>query len=328
MSLNNRKIVLVAGTGRCGTTIVNKILEKHPLTVVSPPWRFMIDPDGVLDFLSSTEHEWSPYFIDIRYKRLKQLFEDVEKASLPKFFITKMWPRKLAKKLKINLLPRYAHLDASDFCPDFNILTKDFLSNILDFSYQANWVGSRFLERNWMAYIGPNNESKLLEECTRFYHSIIDNCLNFHDGEIFVDRNTWNHLKFDKFLMLDNEIKLLHICRDPRDVVASFSKQNWMPQDAIHAAKVYRDLTEAWGRIRDKVPSETYMDIQLENLVENPKAILTDVCSYLDIDWNDALLDVPLLKSNTGRWKNDIPIEQQDEVEKILKPALQYWGYQ
>ena len=53
--MNNKRIIFIGGTGRCGTNI----LEKSYLIIKSfllPQFRFMLDPDGVIDFITSFKH--------------------------------------------------------------------------------------------------------------------------------------------------------------------------------------------------------------------------------------------------------------------------------
>lgn len=321
------KIALVGGTGRSGTTIVNEILGCHPNVVVSPPWRFMIDPDGVLDFINASAGSWSPYEIDIRIKRLKAILQDVSKPTLPGWLLKTFNLRELSAKLGVGLAPRYAHINAEDFCAGFGSLTSEFLQEIIDFSYTANWVGTRFLEYHRMNYASPFRDTETRDAGARFYQGVVDRSLEQHDATTFIDRNTWNHLKFDQFLKLDDSIKLLHVYRDPRDVVASYINQNWMPQNPLEAARTYQDLTEAWWQVRERVPQDSFLEFSLEDLVNDPKGMLGRVCDFLGLPWDDALLSISLAASNTGRWRTDIPKQDQNATEQMLAKSLEHWGY-
>ena len=327
MTTGKARIALVGGTGRSGTTVVNKILACHPDVVVCPPWRFMIDPDGVLDFINAKPGSWSPYEIDTRIKRLRALLKDVAGPTLPGWLLDGLKLRALSTKIGVNMVPRYAHIDAEGFCPGFTRLCAEFLQEIVEFSYNASWVGTRFLESHRMDYANQLDPANTKAAAARFYHRIVDRCLERRGATTFVDRNTWNHLKFDQFLELDGSIKLLHVYRDPRDVVASYVNQSWMPKSPLEAARIYRDLTEAWIGVRDRVPSASFLEFALEDLVADPKGELGRVCEFLGLPWDDALLSVPLRAAHTGRWRNDIAEAEQVAVEAALADSLDLWGY-
>ena len=58
-------MILVGGTGRCGTSILKEILATHPNAASLPfEYRFIIDPDGIIDFYASYTATWSPYIAD------------------------------------------------------------------------------------------------------------------------------------------------------------------------------------------------------------------------------------------------------------------------
>lgn len=318
-------IILVGGSGRSGTTILNKILAQHPDVAVTPPWRFMIDPDGVLNALDTITHCWSPYIADSVYKRLESLLNDVASPNLFGDVIDKAGLRKFMRRFGLGLLPRLAHLNASDFCHEFVPLKDQFLKDIKAFSYGADWVGTRFLEKHRMHYIKPDPEA-FRQRCAGFYQDVVDATLNQHQAKWFVDRNTWNPLYFDKFLSLDQGIKLIHIHRDPRDVVASFCKQNWMPGDPIQAARIYVDMMNQWQRIKGAVSEASYLEVSLEALSENPQKQLQSICDFVHMTWDDRLLSIPLDKLNAGRWKKEIAENFHEELTEILGPSLMEYG--
>ena len=67
------QVVFIGGTGRCGTSITSAILGKHSLVTTLPfEYRFIIDPDGIVDFFRSYAATWSPFMADRRLKRLER----------------------------------------------------------------------------------------------------------------------------------------------------------------------------------------------------------------------------------------------------------------
>jgi len=66
-------VIFIGGTGRSGTNITKAIFAQHPKVGTLPfEHRFVIDPDGVVDFYNSYAGAWSPYMADKKIKRLEQ----------------------------------------------------------------------------------------------------------------------------------------------------------------------------------------------------------------------------------------------------------------
>jgi hypothetical protein len=66
------KMIFVGGTGRSGTSIVKELIAAHPGAASLPfEYRFIIDPDGLVDFYTSYTAAWSPYLADRTLKAAK-----------------------------------------------------------------------------------------------------------------------------------------------------------------------------------------------------------------------------------------------------------------
>src|SRR6056300_599980 len=74
--------IYITGTGRCGTNAVKQLLNCSD-EVFSLPFepRFMIDPDGVFNFINTIKHGCCPYSSDVAFDRLKALLHDVTSSE-------------------------------------------------------------------------------------------------------------------------------------------------------------------------------------------------------------------------------------------------------
>ena len=59
---------------------------------------------------------------------------------------------------------------------------------------------------------------------------------------VYLDDNTWNHLNFSELNKIFPNAYLIHIFRDPRDVVLSLSKQRWSPNTLKDCIIFYRQI--------------------------------------------------------------------------------------
>jgi hypothetical protein len=324
----SHNICLIGGTGRCGTTILKKIFHEHPQVAHIPEWRITLDPDGLIDFYMTLSEGWSPYLFDIKLKRLQKLLQDAGRSSavwnpyrlvLKKFKIQKIFP--------FHLSPRYSDFSIKKVCPEYSSLVKELTENLKKFEYRGDWTGQRFFTKRTIQYAPPWGKDDLADVLGRFLGQVIQNMLDKQGKQIFVEDNTWNILWFDKFLELMPQAKLIHIYRDPRDVVASFTKQTWTPTDPSRAALFYNGIMERWWEIHKHLPKKSYMEISLENLVQAPEAVTKEICRFWNIPWHNSLLKTDLSRSHSGRWKKDLNPDDQDRIQTILSDTMDKLGY-
>ena len=123
------------------------------------------------------------------------------------------------------------------------------------------------------------------------------------------------------------QAKLIHMYRDPRDVVSSLMRQRWAPDSAETTALWYKDLMEKWFAIKSKLPSKNYMEFKLEDLTRDPKNTISKICKFSEIAFEPAMLEIDLGHSHQGRWKQDLKETNTDRVEQILEGVIQKLGY-
>jgi hypothetical protein len=116
--------------------------------------------------------------------------------------------------------------------------------------------------------------------------------------------------------------------RDPRDVVASLTQQTWAPSDPIEATQFYMSIMQRWDSIRGHIPKESFRVVRLEDLVTDTESILRTLCDFWGLEWNAKLLELPLNKAHSGRWKSDIPSQFHEQMHQLLKPVLIQFDYE
>ncbi len=320
-------ICLIGGTGRSGTTILSKIFANHPKICNVPEWRFLIDPDGIIDFYTSGD-AWSPYHYDLRVKRLFALLKNVSHQQYNSKFLFILEKLGLISHIPFSLLPSYPFSEASKFCPNFDSFCNELKNELVRFKFKGSWEGMPQFTRREMFFTLNKSKENLGGSLSNFLRKIIDDVKAHQNAEYYLEKNTWNILWFDKILELLPDAKMVHIFRDPRDVVSSFSKQKWMPTDIIQSSIIYNELIQNWENVKKKVPSESFMEISLESLVEKPEIILRNICKFWHLPWSDSLLDIKLTKANKGRWETEITQKDIKDVEIILGKYLRDWGYE
>jgi len=326
-SINN-KVCMIGGSGRSGTTILKVIFSKHPDTVQVPEYRFPIDPDGLVDYYTSFESGWSPYLVDTRLKRLELLLRDIGQHKRPARAIAFLFNRYGLERYFLRcLVPRYAGIAFERQCPDYFTHVDRLIRTLEEFSYTGQWNGSELFSRRKIHFSSRKSRRELANILGGFWRNVIRSTCAYQGKGIFVEDNTWSILWFDKILDLLPEARLVHVVRDPRDIVASYTKMRWAPDNPLQAARWYKGVITEWFSVKDRLDSNQYIEIRLEDLVEQPVEILKRVCAFWEVPWNDCLLDSDLSKSHSGRWKTDLSDDDGRAVTRELRAELEQLGY-
>ena len=318
-------IFLIGGSGRSGTTILSKIMSLHPDIADVPELRYLIDPDGIVDFYSAA-HEWSPYHYDRRLERLEALLRDVAKNSFYENLVA--YGTYVFKRLPWKLRTRYWGISVETYCPDFQKNIDALINELTFISFEGEWIGMRGMHSKKIRYKPPPDQVLLEKVLGDFLRKTFWSILQRQRVHSYLEKNTWNHLWFDKILGILPESKLVHIFRDPRDVVSSYCNQSWMPTDPVQSAMILRDLLQRWEGVKNRIPKKSFYEISLEQLVAEPEKILKKVCHFYGVAWSDELLKIDLSHSNRGRWEKHFSEDQSCEVQEILADFIGKSGYE
>lgn len=300
----------------------------HPQLVDVPEWRFLIDPDGIIDYYCSSGH-WSPYHHDLRIKRLRLIMEQTACSGIAQKlmrYIDRELFKRLASPLKLST--RYAGLSVQEYCPNYRVYVDELISSLDEFTYPGEWVGlPAGFSRN-INYNGPVEPIQVRKKLSTFLYKVMNDVITSQNKIHYLEKNTWNILWYDKILELLPEARLVHVYRDPRDVVTSFTRQSWMPVDAKQSAIIYRDLMERWEQVKITISEDSYYELALEELVADPTGATKNICEFWQIPWSETLLNIDLSKSHSGRWKTDLNAGEIAAIEPILQEAIVRYGYE
>jgi hypothetical protein len=160
-----------------------------------------------------------------------------------------------------------------------------------------------------------------------FIRNVIDDFLQCTGKRFFVEDNTWNVLFAQELDDLIPEAKLIHVYRDPRDVVASFSHQRWSPTDKRQGALWYKAMMTHWFSVRAALATDSYYELKLEDLVSSPREEIQNLCEFVQIPVEEEMLKMDLSRSHSGRWKKEYSPEEKRHVQSILRDVIEELGY-
>lgn len=143
---------------------------------------------------------------------------------------------------------------------------------------------------------------------------------------------------------------ILHIIRDPRDVVLSRMNANWSAgrPDWLHAL-TYRAQIKRGHTIGGRLFGAQYMEVHYEELLAEPERILQDLAEHLGVPYSNDMLAFqssaeelvheseyswkketmgPLLRDNSGKWREGLSGWQVCLTEQICNKAFECFGYE
>ncbi len=159
------------------------------------------------------------------------------------------------------------------------------------------------------------------------------------------------------------EARFLHIIRDARDVALSQMAAYFGAQSAEEAAQKWVRRVNRGRHVGAKL--RHYTEVRYEDLVDDPEPVLREVCDFLELPWEPQMLAYheraderlqelnhefsrrkgrpavsgerrlalhaltarPPQPSRAGRWRTDMPVDQQRAVEGIAGELLVELGY-
>lgn len=318
--------VLIGGTGRSGTTVLKNVLGCHPQVATMPfELRLIVDPGGALDLLSALTDRWSPYNADIAIHRFRRLALACASASLVS--------RALARGLvMMGMSPwRYPQVGVGTVIGErtyrrrLQILIDDLTHHVTS----GSWAGSYpYQMRSTIYESGPFEKGRIASMLAEFIHDLYRHIPDGSAKTHWAEDTPYNVVHAEELAELFPHMRLIHIYRDPRDVLASYRTKHWGGDDTEAIALRLKGVMGRWFAVRETLSPDSYYEVALERLAESPPAVLSELCDFAGLPYDGALEQIPLDRVNAGRWRQDLSEDDVDVVIPILQPFLDRLGYQ
>lgn len=320
---------MIGGTGRSGSNILKSVFGRNSHVHALPfEFRFLIDPDGLIDFFTSYAHSWSPYQIDKRLRRLEKfLFRLGHKGRIAS--VVGNIIKRINPSGRVISPPQYYGWELEKWFPDYNLHVRNLINDLTLFSFNGCWPGADSLSvYNNIYFQNHRSTEKVKQSINLFLTTIFDNILKHNNKSVFVEDNTWNILFADKIMEILPNSKLIHIVRDPRDVLASMKKQRWAPDSVPHLIEWYSSIMTQWQNIKEKINSDNFIEIKFEDLVTDTNTIVNKLTDFVGIPFEKSMVTLNLTdKANINRWKNDFSQRDIDTIQVKLSSFFSDYGY-
>jgi len=314
---------MISGTGRSGTNITKAIFAKHSKVATLPfEYRIMIDPDGIIDFYHSFSKAWSPFAADKKIRNLEMflLSKSKQKGITP--FIGKIVKMIDTTGLKITA-PEYFGWELEKWIPGYEAHVHQLINQLKSFEFSGRWPGSLSFSRNNQMYFSDKyNDEQLIPILRTFITNTTTSILLKQEREVFVEDNTWNILYARELLDILPQARLIHLVRDPRDVIASFIKQKWCPDNLEDAICYYNSIIHRWFEIEKTLDPKKFIVVKFEDMISNPEKVVSEMCSFANLDFENEMLEINLSGGNVGRWEKAFVSAEVKFINKRLNDIL------
>jgi len=134
--------------------------------------------------------------------------------------------------------------------------------------------------------------------------------------------------------------KILHMLRDPRDVVESLQRMAWASNSILTNARVWLQNNLAAVRSSSR---PGYLLVRYETLVEQPERELTRICAHLGEDYSPLMLTLneertkfsswskrsrlPVTTERLGKWREELDSDSVRLIEWVLGDHMAAFGY-
>ncbi len=317
--MDGSNFIFITGTGRSGTNILKELLAKHT-QVASLPFehRFTVDPRGVYDFLNTYPSYWSPYWADHKIKDLEDFLMSLTVKNSDE-----------SAPSKNNTTPvPYNGWELNKWIPDYEQHVRVFIEQLVEFSYEAKWPGTQAgIENNKMYFADPNSIDNTWDAARNFVSTCYHSICKAQAKAKFVEDNTHSLLLASTIYKLFPEAKMIHMVRDPRDVIASLMRQKWAPSELSQTIAWYNSVMQTWNQQKHSINPRFYIEIRLEDLIENGINVCKKIKNHIGIDVTGCIESMDLSNGNIGRHLKELSSKQIDEINSSVKSTLEQYGY-
>ena len=188
----------------------------------------------------------------------------------------------------------------------------------------------------------PALETKLLREAAS-YEAFFSAMLTFvadSQGKTRCGEKTPHTRMIETLWQWYPDANVIHLLRDPRDVVASLQRMPWAANSVIANARVWLADNLRAFHWRDHTG---YLQVRYEELVKDPEDQMRRVCAHIGAVYSPAMLipkpdptadrpwfqraEEPVTTGRSGQWSQQLSSEQVALIEWVVGSQMRTFGY-
>lgn len=274
--------IFIVGCERSGTTLMEKILDKHSQIAICPETHFWMD--------------------------------GIDKN------INKILNRRKSSQVAIDELKTFVDgfKEFSDHWKEYNLNPSDFFdSDKIDYACSES-----------------------------IYKLIIEGQARKRGKQIFGEKTPGHVFSVDKIIEIYPNARVIQMIRDPRDTTISrlnkkAEKSKSIIDTLLNAVfvNIEWNLSTKLARMYQKALGGKYIVISFEELLQNPRGKIEQICNSLGINFEESMLNVSTInssfsnesdgfnKSTMNRWKKNMPLWLELIINFVNGREMKIIGY-
>jgi hypothetical protein len=282
--------VFSGGTGRSGTTLIGKLLDRHPAVGRTTPFevRFLTERFGLCDVVTARSGRGPRAVVARQTSGSLVLFE-----------------RRLRGRWYRRTRPDGSTVGL------FQAIGPDVLEAAIA-GFRSDLAGAG----------GP------AQAAARLAHALLVPPVRGRQKSRWIDTTPDNAIRAPDLLRIFPGMRLIHMIRDGRDVAASVATRHWGPNDVEQAMAWWADRMVRAERALAAMPPERVLTVRLEDLVlRDRQATLARILDFLELERAPgvtAYLDreVSADRGHLGRWRDGLSDRERAERERHFEEVV------
>lgn len=286
--------------------------------------RFIVDPDGLITLVDALSDRWSPNMGDKALRRFDAMMRALRKPVTSFRLLSKASRRRITGS-RLFSFPEYSgqNLGETIGLEHYDATLAQFLQEVEDYRFQARWLGTKaFQFRPYRRQARRFKREQILALSAGFVQRLFSYPCARAGKRRWCEDTPSNLLHADFLLEMFPNLRLLHIFRDPRDVVASYTGKPWAPSDPELSLRWVSTVLERWLELRERIPPESFLEIKFEDLIADPEGCVAGMCAFLGLDFHPTMVDIDLSRHNIGRWRRE---PAGSRMTQIQDQTLSQW---
>ena len=133
-----------------------------------------------------------------------------------------------------------------------------------------------------------------MEQYAQAFVQVLDILTTQQGKNLWLEKTPWHVHYIDYIEQFVEQAKFIHIIRNGQDVVASLYEVTNKYPELWHGAKDIDRCVDIWIKAvqssQNHLHKHNHTLVRYEELVENPQLVLEELCKYIDVSFNQRML--------------------------------------